>query len=167
MQLSKYRRWTKKEDELLKKLYDKKTLNELGDIFNRHWNKVCRRAILLGIKKDKKIVAKRLSKIYRLQFANGIRSNKGKNNPNWKGGNRHKTAGIDEKLYYHIHWWLLSNFGKANKCENKDCLKKSISYQWAKLRHKKYEKKRENFIMLCKSCHCLYDLNEKYDITKN
>ena len=68
----------------------------------------------------------------------------GENNPNWKG---------NRIGYYGIHKWLSSTFGKANKCENLDCKKLFNKFEWAKLKSKKYERKRKNFWMLCSSCH--------------
>lgn len=73
----------------------------------------------------------------------------GANRWNWKG----KKAG-----YYAFHQWLKTNYGKANKCENKDCLrKKTKRYEWALLKGKKHDHKRKNYWMLCKSCHSKYD----------
>ncbi len=65
----------------------------------------------------------------------------------WKGG-------IE---YFGIHKWLGKTFGKANKCENPDCLKKSKIFHWAKLKDKFYSRNRENFWMLCQKCHSIYD----------
>lgn len=59
--------------------------------------------------------------------------------------------------YVAVHLWLLKVYGKATGCENVDCKKISIKYEWAKLKRKRYLKKRNNFQMLCKSCHTLYD----------
>jgi hypothetical protein len=73
------------------------------------------------------------------------------NNFGWKG----------DKIGYHgIHAWLRREFGKANKCENINCEHKSKRFNYALLREHKMERKKENFWMLCQSCH------EKYDITK-
>ena len=83
---------------------------------------------------------------------------KGENNGNWKGNN----IGVDA-----IHVWLKVNYGKADYCENKDCKGKSKNYNWAKLRNKKYERKRENFIRLCVSCHRYYDNNINFFININ
>lgn len=165
MNQSKYRRWTSDEDVLLKELYNKKTLNELSVIFNRHWNKVCRRAIRIGIKKDIAAFSKRISLTNKRLFKEGIRTNRGDKNPNWKGGITKKYAGIDHRQYNNVHNWLKREFGYANKCENYNCLGGSKTFQWAKIRNKKYIKDRDNFMMLCKSCHALYDLNKNYVIT--
>lgn len=70
---------------------------------------------------------------------------KGKENQNWKG---------DKVGYYGIHDWLQLHFGKANKCEQCGSVK---TIQWAKLKGKKYERKRENFWQLCARCHVFYD----------
>lgn len=77
--------------------------------------------------------------------------------------------------YASIHNWLRKNHGLANKCENKQCKNPSKAFQWAKLKNKDYDFKRENFIMLCARCHYYYDekykrhkkLNEQNIINKN
>ena len=158
--MSKYRRWTKEEDIELIRLYKNKTLIELGELFNRHWNKVCRRAIILGIKKDKIITNSRISETHKNLFKLGVRSNKGDKNPNWKGGIRQAYAGIDPKIYSSVHRWLRKTYGIANGCESKSCSGISANYQWALKKGREYEKKRDNFIILCKSCHTKYDLKK-------
>jgi hypothetical protein len=62
------------------------------------------------------------------------------------------------KEYQAIHHWLKKNYGKADKCENKNCTKKSQTYEWALKPNKEYKRKRENFSKLCKSCHAKQDL---------
>ena len=164
MPIYKYRRWTQEEDRKLKKLYNKKTLNELAGIFDRNWNKVCRRALRLGLKKDKKIFGKWASKTQKAQFKNGERSNKGKRNPNWKGGNTSRYGGINSREYSKIHYWL-KQFPKPIKCENENCLGISKIIEWAKIRGKPYTQNRKYFCHLCKSCHVKYDNKTKnYDI---
>ena len=66
---------------------------------------------------------------------------------------------MDRKSYISLHSWIRHNFGSANKCESLSCSKVSNNFQWSLLKGKKYEKKRENFWMLCSSCHKLYDFN--------
>lgn len=57
-----------------------------------------------------------------------------------------------------LHSWLRTNFGKASKCENRKCNNiHPYRYEWALLKGKKYERKRENFWMLCRKCHMYYD----------
>ena len=120
MPIYKYRRWTQEEDRKLKKLYNKKTLNELAGIFDRNWNKVCRRALRLGLKKDKKIFGKWASKTQKAQFKNGERSNKGKRNPNWKGGLSYKSY-CSEWKYVREEYKEYDN----NECQNPFCKRKS------------------------------------------
>lgn len=60
-----------------------------------------------------------------------------------------------------IHRWLNKNFGKPYKCESKNCKNKSKVFDLALKKGKKYERKRENFLMLCRSCHKKYDITEE------
>ena len=81
-------------------------------------------------------------------------SKMGNKNPQWKGG---------IAFYSNIHKWLNLTFGKADKCENINCQYKNPKrYEWAKLKNKNYKRKRENFIMLCKSCHERYDKSKHF-----
>lgn len=72
----------------------------------------------------------------------------GKNNNQWQGNNL---------SYKGVHRWLGRIFGKANKCENPNCLKVSNFFDWSLLKGKQYLRKRDNFWMLCRSCHKIYD----------
>lgn len=76
------------------------------------------------------------------------RHKKGKESNNWKG----EQAGYRAK-----HIWLRSNYGKAKKCEGKSCKGISKNYQWALIKGKICQHKRENFMQLCASCHKIYD----------
>lgn len=69
----------------------------------------------------------------------------GEKNGNWIG---------DKIGYYGIHSWLKNYFGKATKCQQCGSIKNIV---WAKLKGKKYQRKRENFWMLCAKCHVHYD----------
>jgi len=60
-------------------------------------------------------------------------------------------------VYNKIHGWLKDNYGKASKCENIDCPGLIKKYHWSKLRDCVYEFNRENFWMLCITCHKRYD----------
>src|SRR3990167_7209161 len=64
-----------------------------------------------------------------------------------------------KKWYAEIHMWLKYHYGKAWRCQNKNCSTLCNIFQWAKLRRVEYEKRRKNFIMLCQSCHQRYDRN--------
>ena len=61
----------------------------------------------------------------------------------WKGENAGYTA---------KHCWVYSRFGKANKCENKECLKISDKYEWSN-NSGEYKRERSDWEMLCQSCH--------------
>ncbi len=67
------------------------------------------------------------------------------------------VKGISRSEYSSIHSWIRKNFGSAQKCEGSNCTGPSKRIEWALLKGKKYERKRENFIQLCKSCHVKYD----------
>lgn len=64
----------------------------------------------------------------------------------------HKT-----KEYARIHHWVRTTFGKANKCENPKCEGKSHTFDWALRKGKNHEKKRQNYMQLCRPCHIKYD----------
>ena len=69
----------------------------------------------------------------------------------------------NEKVGYKgIHTWLSKEYGRANKCENTACPSSSRRFEWALKRGCIYERKRENFIQLCKSCHANYDYTETW-----
>jgi len=77
----------------------------------------------------------------------------GNNNPNWQGDNVGRIG---------IHIWLKKFFKKTHICEFcKEKKTKGRKTEWAKLKGKKYERKRENFIELCCPCHRKYDDNFK------
>lgn len=62
----------------------------------------------------------------------------------WKG----MDAGYVAK-----HLWIVKHYGKADHCENPFC--KSINpkrYEWANISGN-YEREREDYRMLCPSCH--------------
>lgn len=83
----------------------------------------------------------------------------GKEHPKWKG---------DRASYFAIHIWLKKNYGKANKCENPKCyyprkdslgkiMEKPKRYEWSLIKGRKHSHNRENYQMLCSSCHKNYD----------
>lgn len=81
------------------------------------------------------------------------KNHKGEDSPHWKGG----------KVGYHgIHKWLTRIFGRRKECEH---CGKAGRLHWAKLKDKEYERKRENFIELCSSCHKKYDMTD--EVRKN
>lgn len=78
-------------------------------------------------------------------------SHKGEKAYQWKG---------NKVGYFALHSWLRKTFGKANKCESINCSKISVIFEWAKVKGKKYERKRDNFTQLCRSCHRKYDMTD-------
>lgn len=68
---------------------------------------------------------------------------------------------ISKSEYRVIHSWIQYRYGRASKCENKKCQRKSAMFNWCLKKGKKYERKRENFFELCKSCHSKYDFTEE------
>jgi hypothetical protein len=63
--------------------------------------------------------------------------------------------------YPTIHNWLVNEFGKATICESEFCSGKSKTYDWALIKGKEYERNRDSFHQLCRSCHVLYDMTSE------
>ena len=85
----------------------------------------------------------------------------GSNNYAWKG----EKAGYGPK-----HAWLTKNFGKANKCENREkqvlkfpCKNISTDYEWSNISGKHLRTKTD-YRMLCVSCHRKLDFTEEMKI---
>lgn len=82
----------------------------------------------------------------------------GENNPRW-AGSRISVAGI--------HLWLKHTCGNPPSCEmcglsgSKRLSDGKWSIQWALIKGKKYERKRETFWGLCSRCHRRYDYNAR------
>lgn len=64
-------------------------------------------------------------------------------NNSWKGENVSYPA---------LHSYIQKKFGKASKCENKECTGKSYRYEWANISGK-YTRFKKDYKQLCKSCH--------------
>lgn len=79
----------------------------------------------------------------------------GKDHPMWAG---------DNVGYNGLHLWINKINGKAKSCWNLNCKGRSSLFEWAKLRDVKYERKIENFVSLCRSCHRSYDKNDSFVI---
>lgn len=103
---------------------------------------------------------KKLSEATTRQMSNPNYQLKLSKNGMWKG---------NKASYYSIHMWLRLNFGSAKKCDNKSCkypkkntrgkiMQKPKRYEWALIKGKKHEHKRENYYELCSHCHKLYDM---------
>lgn len=87
-------------------------------------------------------------KIFLVAYATSP-AHQGSGNPQWKGN----KAGNSSK-----HSWLTRHF-KKEKCEH--CKKTTGPFDWALKKGCIYDHKRENFIVLCRSCHLKYDYTEK------
>lgn len=69
-------------------------------------------------------------------------------------------AQVLDNHYFYVHKWLMQTHGKASRCELCDG-KKAKRFEWALKRGFNYEKKLENFLQLCPSCHRKYDFTEE------
>jgi len=78
-----------------------------------------------------------------IKYANS-KAHKGEGNPQWKG---------DEAKVSAIHNWLARHFTKE-KCSKCDSVK---TLDWALKTGKKYSHNKNNFLVLCRSCHFIYD----------
>lgn len=65
------------------------------------------------------------------------------------------------RLYQRVHFWIWTHYGKADRCETKDCKNKPKRFEWALIKAKPLEKNIENFMQLCASCHRKYDFTEE------
>lgn len=71
----------------------------------------------------------------------------GEKNPSW----------VADKIGYGgVHDWIAKKYGVADRCENKRCSKKSITFEWANISGK-YKRDRKDFMKLCRSCHRKFD----------
>lgn len=73
-------------------------------------------------------------------------------------------AGTPIRNYWSVHKWLISNYGSADLCENREqqilefeCSGTISIFQWAKKKRVLYRKERSNFLKLCRSCHSKLD----------
>lgn len=63
--------------------------------------------------------------------------------------------------YNLVHQWIRRHYSKSGDCENPDCQTKHPKrLEWALKKGYSYERKRENFITLCASCHRKYDVTD-------
>jgi hypothetical protein len=91
-------------------------------------------------------------------------SSRGRNNWNWKG---------DKVGYNALHTWVSREYGKPYKCEMEGCIyprkdlhgkimKAPKRYEWANITGK-YLRDRDDWMMMCPSCHLKYDRGNKKD----
>jgi len=72
---------------------------------------------------------------------------------------------IKNTHYNSVHKWLFYKYGNANKCESNECLERSKQYDWSLIHGKELTRDRNNFRMLCRSCHTRYD--NRFDYCRN
>lgn len=65
----------------------------------------------------------------------------------WKG---------ERASYSAIHHWVKKHYGAPNRCENPNCPKITILYEWSNISGK-YIRERTDWQMLCRSCHRRFD----------
>lgn len=94
-----------------------------------------------------------MTKLTTLERDNKGRYKKGYTKTAWNKGK--KIGGKPRGGGYEaIHIWLKNNHGKPNRCENKECAYKNPKrYEYALRKGFKHEHNRDNYIMLCVSCH--------------
>lgn len=113
---------------------------------------------------NKRCLGRKLSKKTKKKIARSLQGNKlsestkdkirlahlGSNSYIWKG----EKAGYSAK-----HIWMSKTFGKPKFCEH--CKSKNAKrYEWANI-SKKYRRKRNDWLRLCKSCHIKYDRKKR------
>jgi hypothetical protein len=72
-------------------------------------------------------------------------------------GADHKAWKGQEVGYRGMHYWVIRQKGKAQKCSKCGSTK---SVQWANVDHK-YLRDIDDYVEMCSSCHKLYDLQMK------
>ena len=71
--------------------------------------------------------------------------------------------------YTGLHNWIVSQYGKAYRCESQSCRGVSKQFDWCLKKGAEYSRERTVWIQLCRSCHIKYDMTEerKSKIIKN
>jgi len=95
---------------------------------------------------------------------------KGKRQP-WNENEKHHEWKGDNAGYIAFHQWLKRKYGKANKCENPDCvyprenangkiMYKPKRHEWSLIHGFEHGHYKERYWQLCKSCHVIYDMQK-------
>lgn len=83
--------------------------------------------------------------------------------PNYKITNRKRhnltRGGIDVREYERIHKWIGSHWGNAKLCELCEGLN-AKRFEWALKKGRSYSRERQDYIMMCVSCHRKYDMTD-------
>ena len=73
----------------------------------------------------------------------------------------------EKQFILSCHSRIRVQYGKADKCEGTNCSGISNKYDYALIKGRKYSINRDDYIMLCRSCHNKYDnIAKKGVITK-
>lgn len=55
------------------------------------------------------------------------------------------------------HCWINKYYGKSDRCDNPKCSGESKHYEWANLKNHKHTRKKEDYMMMCRKCHSIFD----------
>lgn len=70
-----------------------------------------------------------------------------------------RVKDVGKKEHSSIHAWLRHRHGAASECEH--CNNKDKKYEYALKHGCEYKKDRNNYLMLCRSCHRKYDYQNR------
>lgn len=97
------------------------------------------------------IKGKTYEEIYGNDKAKKLREKRSnENNHNWKG---------DKAGHHSIHTWVRTRLGTPQKCDFCGTTNAKF-FDWAN-KSGKYERKLDDWLRLCRKCHCLFDLKRK------
>ena len=68
-----------------------------------------------------------------------------------------QKQGLTKSEYNEIHRWLRVNYSKSG-CVCAHCKDSRLKLDYALIKGMRYERNIANYILLCKSCHCDYDV---------
>lgn len=123
----------------------KKKIKRPG-LVKRNKSKAQRLAVSKSWKGDNKDRKEKISKA----VSKSLKGKTGEKARRWLG---------NEAGYSAIHKWVAKEFGRPTRCEFCNYDKKK-RYHWANLSGE-YKREREDWVMLCPSCHKKYDVKNK------
>ncbi len=151
-----------------KEINNRRSLSKKGEkngMFGKHLSKETKRKISNTLKKyvfteeHKKNIRKGLEgkTIIGMSGKKHSKKTKQKMSLTRTGKKLYKARKKWKDLNYRAkHKRINRDFNIANKCENINCKHKSKSYEWANLSGT-YLEDRSDWMMMCRSCHSLYD----------
>lgn len=75
-------------------------------------------------------------------------------------GDKHRLWKGNNVGYKSLHQWLYRELGKPTKCLKCDSMD---NVEWASISHE-YKRELEDWMQLCKKCHCVYDRKDNYGV---